>query len=81
MDIGLLLEQLHLELEVERIVGADLGAEAVLERGDDASAVRVILGVGTCDDQHVEWQTQVVAADLDVAFFQHVQQRDLDALD
>ena len=36
----------HLGLDVERVVGADLGAEAVLQRRDDPAAVRVVLGVG-----------------------------------
>ena len=59
---------------------ADLGAEAVLERRDDAAAVGVVLGVGAGDEQQVQRQPQRVAADLDVALLQHVEQRDLDAL-
>jgi len=61
-------------------VGADLGAEAVLERGDDAPAVGVVLGVGAGDHEHVQRQPQHVAADLDVALLHHVEHRDLDAL-
>ena len=61
-------------------MGADLGAEAVLERGDDAAAVGVVLGVGAGHQQQVERQPQRVAADLDVALLQHVEQRDLDPL-
>jgi hypothetical protein len=61
-------------------VGADLGAEAVLERRDDPAAVGVVLGVRGRDEQQVERQAQRVAADLDVALLQHVEQRDLDAL-
>ena len=61
-------------------MGADLGAEAVLERGDDAAAVGVVLGVGAGDEQQVQRQPQHVAADLDVALLEHVEQRDLDPL-
>ena len=64
-----------LVLELERVVGADLGAEPVLERGDDAAAVGVVLGVGAGDDEHVERQPQHVAADLDVALLHHVEHR------
>ena len=70
----------QLVVEVERVVRADLGAEAVLQRGDDAAAVGVVLRVGAGHEQHVERQPQRVAADLDVALLQHVEQRDLDAL-
>ena len=62
------------------VVRADLGAEPVLQRGDDPAAVGVVLGVGAGDEQHVERQPQRVAADLDVALLQHVEQRDLDPL-
>ncbi|GMA41884.1 hypothetical protein GCM10025883_39290 [Mobilicoccus caccae] len=60
-------------------MGADLGAEAVLEGSDDAAAVRVVLRVGRGDDEHVEGEPQHVAADLDVALLHHVEHRDLDA--
>ena len=61
-------------------MGADLRAETILQRGDDAAAVGVVLGVGGGDDQEVEGQAQLVSAHLDVAFLQHVEQGDLDAL-
>ena len=61
-------------------MGAHLGAEAVLERGDDPAAVGVVLGVGAGHEQQVQRQPHPVAADLDVALLQHVEQRDLDAL-
>ena len=67
-------------VDVERVVRADLGAEAVLQRRDDAAAVRVVLGVGRRDQHHVERQADLVAADLDVALLEHVEQADLDAL-
>ena len=76
----LLLDDRHLELGLERVVRADLRAEAVLERRDDAAAVRVVLGVRRRDEQHVEREADLVAADLHVALFEHVEQTDLDAL-
>ena len=79
-DVRLLVQQPDLVGELERVVGAHLGAEAVLERGDDAAAVRVVLGVGAGDQQQVQRQPHPVAADLDVALLQHVEQRHLDAL-
>ena len=63
-----------------RVVRADLRAVAVLQRRDDAAAVRVVLRVGGGDDEHVERQAQPVAADLHVALFHDVEQADLDAL-
>ena len=61
-----------------RVVRADLGADAVLERRDDLAARRVVLGVGGEDHQHVERQPHRVALDLDVALLQDVEQADLD---
>ncbi len=79
-EVGLLADDRDLVVELGRVVGADLGAEAVLERSDDAAAVGVVLGVGAGHDEHVERQPQHVAADLDVALLHHVEHRDLDAL-
>ena len=79
-QMRLLLDDAHLRLELQRVVRADLGAEPVLERGDDAAAVGVVLGVGAGDDEHVERQPQRVAAHLNVALLHHVQHRHLDAL-
>ena len=78
--LRLLLDDRDLELGVERVVRADLRAEAVLERRDDAAAVRVVLGVGRRDEHDVEREADLVAADLDVALLEHVEQTDLDAL-
>ena len=61
-------------------MGADLGAEAVLERRDDAAAVGVVLGVRGGDQHDVERQADPVAADLHVALLEDVEQPDLDAL-
>ena len=79
-QLRLLADQVGLQLQVQRVVGADLGAEAVLQRRDDPAAVGVVLGVGAGHEQHVQGQPQLVAADLDVALLQHVEQRHLDAL-
>ena len=57
----------------------DLGAVAVFERGDDAPAVGVVLGVGRGDDEDVQVEADLVAADLDVALLHDVEQADLDA--
>ena len=59
----------------------DLGTEAVLEWCDDATPVGVVLRIRTRDHQHVQRQAQVVTANLDVAFLEDVEQRNLDALD
>ena len=67
-------------VDLERVVRADLAAEAVLERGDDPAPVGVVVGVGRGHQQHVEGQADLVAPDLDVALLQHVQEADLDAL-
>ena len=65
---------------VRRVVGADLGAEAVLQGGDDPTAVGVVLGVGRGHQHDVEGQADPVAADLHVPLLEHVEQADLDAL-
>ncbi len=67
-------------VDLERVVRADLGAEAVLQRRDDPTAVRVVLGVGRREQHEVERQVDLVAAHLDVALLEHVEQADLDAL-
>ena len=76
----LLVDDADLGVQLQRVVRADLGAEPVLQRGDDASAVGVVLGVGAGDDDHVQRQPQRVAAHLDVALLHHVEHRHLDAL-
>ena len=79
-SVGLLADHGDLVVELGRVVGADLRAEAVLERRDDPAAVGVVLRVGAGHHQHVERQPQHVAADLDVALLHHVEHRDLDPL-
>src|SRR6184192_1316344 len=60
------------------VVGADLCAEAVLKRRDDAPSVRVVLRVRAGDDVNVNRQAELEAANLHVAFLDEVQQSDLD---
>ena len=79
-ECGLLPDDRDLTGEVVRVVGADLRTEPVLERRDDAAAVRVVLRVRGGDDEHVQGQAQHIAADLHIALLHDGQQRDLDAL-
>ena len=79
-DLGLLADQLELVGQGQRVVGADLSAEPVLQRRDDPAPVGVVLRVRARHEHDVERQPQRVAADADVALFEHVEQRDLDAL-
>jgi hypothetical protein len=50
----LLVHHVDLERATGRVVGANLGLVAVLERRDDATASRVVLRIGARDDEHVE---------------------------
>ncbi len=59
-------------------MGADLGADAVFEGGDDLAAGGVVLGVGGEDDGDVEREADGVALNLDVAFLHDVEESDLD---
>ena len=76
----LLFHDGHLMVEALRIVRADLCAVAVFQRRDDAPAVGVVLRVRGGDEEHVQRQAHLVAADLHVALLQHVEQAHLDAL-
>ena len=60
-------------------MGADLAAEAVLQRGDDAATVCVVLRVGAGHEQHIQREPDLVTAHLHVALFEDVEQTDLDA--
>ncbi len=64
--------------DVLGVVGADLGADAVFERGDDLAAGGVVLGVGGEDDGYVEREADGVALNLHVALLHDVEERDLD---
>ena len=79
-DLGLLGDEPELVGQRERVVGADLGPEPVLERGDDPAPVGVVLRVGARHQHDVERQPERVAAHPDVALLEHVEQRHLDAL-
>jgi hypothetical protein len=79
-DHGLLLDQGELVLQGQRVVGADLRAEPVLQRADDPAAVGVVLGVGAGHQDQVHRQPQRVPAHADVPLLQHVEQRHLDPL-
>ena len=73
-------DDFHFSGGIERIVGADLAAETILQRRDDSAAIGVVLGVRRRDEQNVERETDLVAANLNVALFEHVEQAHLNAL-
>src|SRR3954452_1776725 len=77
---GLLGDELYLLGDLTRVVRADLRAEPVLERRDNPTAVGVVLWVRAGHQQYVDRQPQRVAPDLNVAFLEDVEHRDLDAL-
>ena len=76
----LLVDDRELVLERPRVVRPGLRPEAILERRDDPAPARVVLGIGRCDDEEVERQPDLEAADLDVALLEDVEQADLDPL-
>ena len=76
---GLLGGDLEGVLQLAGVVGVDLALDAILERGDDRAAVRVVLGVGGEGHEDIDGEADGEAADLDVTFFHDVQQADLDA--
>ena len=67
-------------LDGARVVRANLRAEAVLQRRDDAPAIGVVLRVGAGHHEDIQRQANLVAANLHVALFHDVEQADLDAL-
>ena len=77
LDPGFLRRDRHRVLPRGGVVGADLRADAVLERRDDLAARRVVLRVGAEDQHDVERQPHRVALDLDVAFLKDVEEADL----
>ena len=77
IDPRFLAGDLHRHLPVGRVVGPNLGADAILQRRDDLAARRVVLGVGRERHQDVEPQADRVALNLDVAFLQDVEEPDL----
>ena len=61
-------------------MGPYLGSEPVLEGGDDPAPIRVILGIGGGEENQVEGEADLMAADLDVPLLQDVEEADLDPL-
>jgi len=59
-------------------VRANLRANPVLERRDDLSARRVVLGIRGEDQHDVQRQPDGIALDLDVALLEDVEEPDLD---
>jgi hypothetical protein len=75
---GVLFDDVDAFVDGGWVVGADDGADAVFQRRHDAAAVGVVFGVGGEDHADVEVEADGVAADLDVAFFEDVEEADLD---
>ena len=75
---GLLRGDRDALFDVLGVVGADLAADAVFERGDDLAAGGVVLGVGGEDDGDVEGEADGVALNLHVALLHDVEEGDLD---
>src|ERR1700737_1947174 len=67
----------HSFLDARGIVRANLGADAVFQRGDDFSARGVILGIGGENEEHVERKAKGIALNLNVAFLHDVEEADL----
>ena len=62
----------------QRIVRANLAADAILERRDDLAARRVILRIRGEHQHHIERQAHRIAFNLHVAFLHDVEQAHLD---
>ena len=65
---------------VPRVVGPDLGAVAVLQRSDDAPAIRVVLWIGRGHQEDVQRQNDAVPFYLDIALLHEVEKADLNSL-
>ena len=76
----LLFHDVDFLVDVLRVVGADLGTVAILQGGDYASPVGVVLRIGGGDQEHVERQADLVATNLHVALLEHVEEPHLDTL-
>ena len=77
---GFLPDQRHFISEIGEVVSTQLGTEAVLQRGDDPTPIRVVLWVGRGDQEDVQRKPERIAAHLNVALLQDIEQGDLDAL-
>ena len=58
-------------------MGADLRTDAVLERGNDLAARRIVLGIGGKDQGEIERQPHGIALNLDVALLHDVEEAHL----
>src|SRR5579875_1214158 len=76
-QVSLLDDEVDFVAQSERVVGANLRIEAVLERCNDAAAVGVIFGIRAGDEKNVQRQPEGIPADLDVSLFEDIEQRDL----
>ncbi len=72
---GFLLCNALTNIERLRIVRDDLTIDPVLQRRNDTSPVGIIFRIGRENELHVEQQTDLKSADLDVAFLKDVEQR------
>src|SRR6185312_8976180 len=75
---GFLLHDLDAERALQRIVRLNQRADAVLQLRNDLAGAVVRGRVGGEEDEHVEVELDGVAADLHVAFFEDVEEADLD---
>src|SRR5262249_44340025 len=56
------------------VVCQDLAFYTVFQWCDDRAAVRIVLGVSGEDEKHVQRHSQFESPDLDVAFFQNIEE-------
>ena len=61
-----------------RIVRPDLGADAILEGGDDLAAGRVVFRVRREQEENVEHEADREALDLDIPLLEDIEEPDLD---
>src|SRR4051794_4609158 len=76
---GLLADQGHFIGKLAEVVGTQLCAEAVLQRGDDAATIGVVLRVCRGNQKDVQRQPQRVATYLDIALLEDIEQSNLNA--
>ena len=76
-DPGVLFDDFDAFFGGGGVVGADDGADAVFEGGDDAAAIGVVLWIGGEDHANVKVQADRIAANLDVALFENIKEADL----
>ena len=77
-QVAFLFEDTDSGVTFVRIVSADQAADAVFELGDNFAAA--VVGGGVCreEDHDIEIKLDGVAANLDIAFFEDVEESDLD---